>query len=155
VHQVQGQFHCSLDAKGRLSLPARLKEAIRGRGETSLVLAFYDGSLQGYTVDYWRKLERKVSRKPLFSKEARSFVLGFLAMGTEVAVDKLGRILVPPPLRERAGLERDVVVLSYLGQIEIWDRARFEARQVSEAEVLDMDEFVGDLAVPLDDDEDG
>jgi len=48
-----------------------------------------------------------------------------------------------------------VVVLSYLGQIEIWDRARFEARQVSEAEVLDMDEFVGDLAVPLDDDEDG
>jgi len=153
VHQVQGQFHCSLDAKGRLSLPARLKEAIRGRGETSLVLAFYDGSLQGYTVDYWRKLERKVSRKPLFSKEARSFVLGFLAMGTEVAVDKLGRILVPPPLRERAGLERDVVVLSYLCQIEIWDRARFEARQVTEAEELDLDEFVGDLAVPLDDDE--
>ena len=72
-----------------------------------------------------------------------------------LSVDKLGRILVPPPLRERAGLERDVVVLSYLGQIEIWDRARFEARQVSEAEVLDMDEFVGDLAVPLDDDEDG
>lgn len=150
---MQGQFHCSLDAKGRLSLPARLKEALRGRQETSLVLAFYDGSLHGYTLDYWRKLERKVSRKPLFSKKARSFVLGFLAMGTEISVDKLGRILVPPPLRERAGLERDVVVLSYLGQIEIWDRAHFEARQVIEAEELDLDEFVGDLAVPLDDDE--
>jgi hypothetical protein len=46
-----------------------------------------------------------------------------------------------------------VVVLSYLGQIEIWDRAGFEARQVTEAEELDLDEFVGDLWVPLDDDE--
>ena len=42
----------------------RLKEAIRGRQESSLVLAFYDGSLHGYTLEYWRKLERKVSRKP-------------------------------------------------------------------------------------------
>jgi DNA-binding transcriptional regulator/RsmH inhibitor MraZ len=54
-------------------------------------------------------------------------------------------------LRSKGGLEREVVVLSYLGQIEIWDRDRFENRQVAETADMDVDDFVDDLAVPLDD----
>jgi MraZ protein len=151
VYNVQGCFHCSLDSKGRLTLPARLKEAVKAHEQGSLVLAFFDDSLQGYTTEYWRKLEAKVSRRSLFSRKARSFVIGFLANAHEVSVDKLGRVLIPPPLRSKGGLEREVVVLSYLGQIEIWDRDRFENRQVAETADMDVDDFVDDLAVPLDD----
>ncbi len=151
MHDVQGCFHCSLDSKGRLTLPARLKEAIRAAEQGSLVLAFFDGSLQGYTTGYWRRLEARVSKQSLFSRKARAFVIGFLSSAHEVSVDKLGRILIPPPLRSKGGLEREVVVVSYLSQIEIWDRARFEERQAAEAEDMDLDDFVADLAVPLDD----
>lgn len=151
MYDVQGCFHCSLDSKGRLSLPARLKDAFRAREQGSVVLAFYDGSLQGYTTAYWRKLETRVSRQSLFSRKARAFVIGFLSSAHEVSVDKLGRILIPPPLRSKGGLDREVVVVSYLSQIEIWDRDRFETRQAEEAEDMDIDDFVADLAVPLDD----
>ncbi len=154
MYGVQGQFGCSLDAKGRLSLPARLKEALRDRGESALVLTFFDGGLQGYPTAYWGQLERKVSRQSLFSRKARSFVLGFMASANEVRVDKLGRIRIPSHLRERAGIDREVVVLSFLSQIEIWDKARFEERQRAEAEAMDIDDFADALSVPLDDDED-
>jgi MraZ protein len=155
VYGVQGQYHCSLDAKGRLSLPAKLKEALRGRGEESLVIAFFDGGLQGYPTAYWGRLERKISRQSLFSRKARSFVLGFMAGANEVGVDKLGRVLIPQHLRDRAGLDREAVVLSFLSQIEIWDRARFEERQLAEADAMNIDDFADALSVPLDDDEEG
>ena len=151
---VQGQFHASLDDKGRLSLGSRLRSTLRERGENSIVLTFYDGGLQGYTIRQWRRLEKKVAQRPRFSRAARSFALVFLGNANELSVDKQGRILVPQHLRDRAGLKGAVVILSYMDTLEIWDKERLEERQMREAEEMEVGTFVDDLVVPLDDDED-
>lgn len=151
--RVQGQFHASLDDKGRLSLGARLRSKLKQHGESALILTFFDGGLQGYTLRQWRRLEKKVAQRPRFSRAARSFALVFLGNANEVSVDRQGRILVPQHLRERAGLTREVVILSYLDTLEIWDKQRLEERQVREVDELEVDDFVDDLVVPLDDDD--
>jgi len=157
VYNVQGQFQGSINAKGRLTLPARLNKAIQAhdcvsdREKPAIVFTYYDGSLQGYTVEYWRRLEKKLSEHSLLAKKTRSFVLGFIATANEVSVDKLGRLQVPEYLRKRAGLDRDVIILSYVSQIEIWDRAAFEARQQHEEEEMDLEDFLGGMAIPLGD----
>lgn len=151
---VQGQFHASLDDKGRLSLGSRLRATLREHGENSIVLTFYDGGLQGFTLRQWRRLEKKVAQRPRFSRAARSFALVFLGNANELSVDKQGRINVPQHLRDRAGLKGAVVILSYMDTLEIWDKDRLEERQTREAEEMEVGTFVDDLVVPLDDEED-
>jgi len=153
VFNVQGQFHASLDDKGRLSLGSRLKAKLQDHGENSIVVTYYDGGLQGYTLRQWRRLEKKVAQRPRFSRSARSFALVFLGNANELSVDKQGRILIPQHLRERAGLGGSVVILSYMDTLEIWDRERLEERQGREAELMEVGTFVDDLVVPLDGDE--
>jgi len=130
-----------------------LRTKLREHGENSLVLTYYDGGLQGYTIRQWRRLEKKVALRPRFSRAARSFALGFLGNANELSVDKQGRILVPQHLRERAGLKGAVVILSYMDTLEIWDKERLEERQKRESEEMEVGTFVDDLVVPLDDDE--
>ena len=129
MFQVRGQFDVRMDDKGRLPLPARLREALSEAGERGLVLAAWDGGLQGFTASRWRKMERRFAGVSLFDRKTRSFLLAYVASAAEVEPDGQGRILVPAPLRRRAGLSRDCVVLSYLGLVEVWDAERWAARQ--------------------------
>ncbi len=129
MFQVRGQFEVKMDGKGRMGLPARLREALAASSDRCLVLAYHDGGLMGFTGSRWRAMERRFAGVSIFNRRSRDFLLAFVAGACEVEPDAQGRILVPRALRSRAGLDRSCVVVSYLGLIEIWDAERWEARQ--------------------------
>lgn len=127
--KVRCQVHGTVDAKGRLALPAPLRRALGELGEDQLVFAFYKGAVWGWTP---REFEDRVERPQLevdpFSDQAMVFAHSVLATAQNVEVDKQGRVRLPSPLRERAGLDKDVVVNSLLNRVEIWDRQAWEDR---------------------------
>ncbi len=136
MFQVRGQFEVKMDAKGRLPLPARLRDPLAVEDQGSLVLTAYEGGLHGYTVDRWRRIERRMASRSVFDRRTRAFLHSFVATATEVRIDGQGRINIPPPLRRKAGLSGACVVLSYLWMIEIWDVDRWAAQEVEAAKIV-------------------
>jgi MraZ protein len=137
MFQVRGQFDVRIDAKGRLPLPARLRERLLDSGDPRLVLAAWDGGLSGFSADRWRRMEARFAGVSLFDRKSRAFLLSFVAGACEVEPDAQGRILVPPALRRQAALRSRCVVLSYLGLMEIWDADRWAARQIAATQELE------------------
>lgn len=156
MFQVRGQFDVSMDGKGRIPLPARLREKLDEVSEPRLVLAFHDGGLMAFTAGRWRKMEKRFAGVSIFNKRARAFLLAFVAGACEVEPDSQGRILIPSALRKRAGLEKNCIVASYLGLLEIWDTDRWIARQDAAAAQVAIDGGLDDFVVfdPEDEGED-
>ena len=107
-NMFMGEYNHTIDAKGRLIIPAKFRDAL---GESFVVTKGFDGCLFMYDKTEWAPFEQKLKALPLGNKEARNLVRFFLAGADEVELDKQGRILVAPPLREYAALEKDVTVI--------------------------------------------
>ena len=116
----RGRYEHSLDAKGRLSIPSRIRETLNERYDSRLVVTTYDGCLIAYPFAEWQKLEEKVAGLPEFKKDTRAFLRFFYSSATDCPIDKLGRILIPQPLRDYARLTRDVVIVGAFRHLEIW-----------------------------------
>ena len=112
-----GEYNHTLDAKGRVIIPSKFREAL---GEEFVVSRGLDGCLFVYANEDWNAFEQKLTALPLINKDARSFARFFLAGAATVEVDKQGRILIPSNLREFAGLDKDVVLVGVGSRIEIW-----------------------------------
>ena len=134
-----GEYNHTIDAKGRLIVPSKFREAL---GDTFVVTKGLDGCLFVYDNKEWNAFEEKLKSLPLTNKEARQFARFFLAGAAEVEVDKQGRILVPNILREFAQISKDVVLIGVASRIEIWSRERFEGI----ASFEDMDEIAEHMA---------
>ena len=134
-----GEYNHTIDAKGRLIVPSKFREAF---GDTFVVTKGLDGCLFVYDNEEWKLFEEKLRALPITNKEARQFVRFFLAGAAEVEVDKQGRILIPNVLREFAGLAKDVALVGVGSRIEIWSRERFE----DTAAFDDMDEIAEHMA---------
>lgn len=150
MFQVRGQFDLKLDAKGRLGLPARLREKL---GDHELVLTHYDGCIQVYTAQRWRKMERQFRKLSMFSERDRAFLLTFVAGAAEVSVDTAGRINIPASLRRMAGLEKNVVFSSWMGLAEIWNPERLIAKQAAAQDIVKQAGGLEDFQVFDDEDE--
>ncbi|MCD8124542.1 MAG: division/cell wall cluster transcriptional repressor MraZ [Lachnospiraceae bacterium] len=118
-----GEYNHSIDAKGRLIMPARFREQL---GESFVVTQGLDGCLFVYANEEWKLFEEKLKQLPLTNASARKFSRYFLAGAIQCEVDKQGRILLPAKLRAAAGLEKDVVLAGVGERIEIWDKQRWE-----------------------------
>lgn len=93
----------------------------------SLVLSYHRGAVWGWTPrDYEDTVERPLSSRDPFAPEVTDFVHAIMAPAQDCEIDAAGRIRIPQPLRDRAGLDRDVVVTSVQNRLEIWDRAAWE-----------------------------
>ena len=154
MFQVRGQFDVRMDAKGRVPLPAPLREALLASSDSSLVFACYDGGLLGFTASRWRKMERRFAGVSIFDRNKRNFLMAFVAGAAEIEPDGQGRLLVPRSLRGRAGLDKACVVVSYLGLIEVWDAHRWAARQAIAVAAVEADGGLADL-LAFDPDDDG
>ena len=106
IVMLMGEYNHTIDAKGRLIVPAKFREVL---GDEFVVTKGLDNCLFVYPNDEWQKFEEKLQTLPLTNKNARQFTRFFLAGAASVEVDKQGRILLPSVLREFAGLEKDVV----------------------------------------------
>jgi MraZ protein len=122
----RGRYHHTIDPKGRLSIPAKFREELAERGTDTLVLTEGDHCIVAYPMDEWERFEEKLRQQPQFSPEMRTFVRITVAGAKDCPVDKAGRTLVPPELREFAGLQKDVVIAGALTRFEIWGRERWD-----------------------------
>lgn len=120
---LMGEFEHSIDTKGRLIVPSKLREQL---GDKFVVTRGLDGCLFGYPQTEWEKLEEKLDQMPLAKKDARSFVRFFYSAATECEIDKQGRINIPNTLRKHASLEKNCVIIGVSTRIEIWDKKRWD-----------------------------
>ena len=117
-----GTYEHSLDAKGRVILPAKFRERL----EVGAFLArSLDGCLSLYDAEEFERVAQDMQEKARRGAVERNAVRSFAAGATEATPDKQGRITIPAHLRSFAGLEREVVVTGALTRIEIWDAARW------------------------------
>jgi MraZ protein len=118
----------TLDPKGRITLPSRARAWLDLLGTNVLVCIAHRGHLRLYTKADFKAyvvdpLKGKDSFDPVVERQQR-LRLGF---ATEVQVDPQGRFVIPPNLRQMAGLERDVVLMTVAERMEIWDAQRLDA----------------------------
>lgn len=121
-----GEYSHSIDAKGRLIMPAKFREQL---GDEFVVTKSPDKCLYVYTNEGWKNFEEKLATLPITNKGTRQFVRFFLAGAASCEVDKQGRILLPAVLREYAELDKEVVLAGTSKRIEIWNKDRYLADQ--------------------------
>ena len=126
-----GTYEHGIDAKGRVIIPAKLRD---GLGESFVVTVGLDGCLYAYPMNEWEEFLTKLKELP-GTKEARTLQRTFLSNAAACDCDKQGRTLIPASLREKVGIEKDVVFIGVLGKVEIWSKERYE----SGGEVADID----------------
>lgn len=141
----RGRFEHSIDDKGRLSIPSKFRETLNERYDSRLVVTTYDGCLIAYPFAEWQKLEEKVAGLPEFKKDTRSFLRFFYSSASDCAIDKLGRVLIPQPLRDYAKLDREVILVGAFRIIEIWSKAVWTKAEASASpeEIADTLERLG------------
>ena len=118
-----GEYHHNIDQKGRLIIPAKMRE---GLGESFVITRGLDQCLFGYPLSEWADIEEKLKALPLTKKDARAFTRFFFSGATESEIDKQGRINLPSPLLQYAKLEKECVILGVSNRIEIWDKSIWE-----------------------------
>jgi MraZ protein len=121
----RGRFFHGVDTKGRLSIPSKFRELLASNYDERLIVTNFDQCLWAYPLPEWQELERKVAGLPQFMEEVKALQRVFVSAATECPLDKQGRILLPPSLREYAELDRDVVIVGMTKRIEIWSKERW------------------------------
>lgn len=133
-----GEYNHTIDAKGRLIIPARFRELL---GTEFVLTRGLDGCLFIYPMDEWKVFEQKLRALPLTNKNARTFSRFFVAGAAMCELDRQGRVLVPQTLREFAGLEKDVVLTGNLNRIEVWSKEKWNEN----CDYDDMDEIAENM----------
>ena len=114
-------FH-NLDAKGRLIIPARFRDVLKESSVDGLMVSKMDGALMCYTLEEWSKVEKRILNMAVKSENMRRFRRIFIGGAFECMLDKQGRILIPPTLRQYADLNKEIVLVGVLDHFEIWAR---------------------------------
>jgi MraZ protein len=113
-----GEFHHTLDDKGRLAIPVKFRTQL---ADGAVVTRGLDRSLFLYPKTEWEKLASKIAALSIGQADTRAFARLMLAGAMDVEVDKSGRVTVPEYLRQYAGLSKDAVVTGLYDRVEIWD----------------------------------
>ena len=130
-----GEYRHTIDAKGRLIVPSRLRDELDGN---KVVLAQHFTNCIGmWSGEGWAKLSEELLSLGRSSAQARRLVRQFSSSVSQEEVDKQGRITVPPALREYAGIDREVVVIGALDHGEIWSPERWEQEKTLDEGGLD------------------
>ncbi len=137
-----GEFNNTVDLKGRASIPATFRDALRqSAGDESLVVTKADGGLTAYPLSVWKKICENVLALPPGPKREANLRTR-VAPARECRFDRQGRIQIPQSLREYAALEKDIVVVGMIEKIEIWNQQR-HAAATGESEALLRDDAQG------------
>ena len=136
-----GEFHHSIDAKGRLIMPAKFREQLN---ECCVITRGIDQCLFIYPIEEWKILLEKVNGLPVNRKDARQFSRFFLSGACECEFDKQGRINLSTPLLNYAGLSKDCVIIGVSNRIEIWEKEKWtQYFDFSVDSILDIAENIG------------
>lgn len=122
----RGANKVTIDAKGRLAIPARYRERILDRCNGQLIAtADRDRCLLIYPLPDWEEIERKLMRLPSLNSRARRLQRLMVGHASDLELDSHGRVLLPPKLREFAELDRQAILIGQGHKFELWDEARW------------------------------
>lgn len=139
----QGKSAISLDAKGRISVPARHRDALLVQCEGRITLTRHPhGCLLFFPRPVWESHRQQIASWPM---SARAWQRIFLGNASDVDMDANGRILIAPELREAAGLSRDLMLIGMGSHFELWDAGKL-AENEAEAIASGMPEALQDFS---------
>jgi len=136
-----GEYQHSLDAKGRLFIPAKFRDDL---GDKFVIARGVGNCLFGMSLKEWDNFSQKLRLQPVTDVQVQKFVRVVFAGATDCEPDKQGRVVIPANLREIAGLEKDVVIIGVMSRIEIWNKDAWEAYNESVNE--DYDNMISKMA---------
>jgi len=126
----QGRSALTLDAKGRVSVPTRHRDALVSQAEGRVTLTRHpDGCLLMYPRSEWEKKRAEIAAFPMAARALQRLLLG---SAQDVELDSAGRILIAPELRSAAGMSREVMMMGMGAHFELWDTAELERREAED-----------------------
>lgn len=137
-----GEYEHSVDVKGRMIMPSKLRENI---GEKFIITKGLDKCLFAYSKSEWTNFEEKLKTLPLTNKNARDFVRFFLSGAVECEIDKQGRFLVPANLRTYANIDKEIVIIGVGTRLEIWNKESWT--NYSSEENISADEIAENMTM--------
>ena len=127
MSSFKGQYKYTLDSKGRLNIPSKLRKSISPEAnETFVITRGLETCLFVYPLDEWNRIEEKLRNLPMTQKNNRLFVRLMLSNASESQLDKQGRISIPANLLNIARIEKDVLIIGTLERIEFWNPDIFQ-----------------------------
>jgi MraZ protein len=128
VSSFKGSYGYSVDSKGRINIPARLRKYVSTEAnDTFVVTRGYDQCLYLYPLDEWTRLELEIRQLSSTNPKHRFFKRRLLEWATESQLDGQFRIMIPRDLLQFAGIENDVLIIGVLEHIEVWNPRIYEA----------------------------
>ena len=118
-----GEFHHSIDAKGRLIMPAKFRNDLKDK---FIITRGLEKCLYVYSLEDWDKLVSKLNTLPFTKKDARIFIRSFFSGAAQIEVDRQGRINITSPLIDHAGLTKECVIIGANDRIEIWSKDEWD-----------------------------
>lgn len=123
----RGRYEHTIDAKGRTSVPARYRDALSAAGERRVVLtSALDPCLVAYAPQEWAAFEERLGRLSQFDPAVKKLRRIYVSGAIECEMDEVGRILVPPTLRDHARLKKDVLWAGSGKYAELWDKDEWQ-----------------------------
>ncbi|MBW1821335.1 MAG: division/cell wall cluster transcriptional repressor MraZ [Deltaproteobacteria bacterium] len=136
----------TIDSKSRLIIPARFRNLIKVGNSNSLMVSRLDKCLVAYPIEEWHKVESKILSLTEKSDTLRRFRRVFIGGASECPCDKQDRILIPPLLRQYAGLEKDIALVGVLTHFEIWCREKWEKENMAMEKDMKNEEVRKEIA---------
>jgi len=122
-----GEYEATLDAKGRFLLPVGIKKQLpEDAGDQFVIARGFEKCLTLYPKKNWDPILAELSKVSEYKAENREFLRYFTMGATLSELDSAGRMLVPPNLKAHAGLDKDIVLVSVINKIEIWDKGKYQ-----------------------------
>lgn len=137
----RGRYEHSLDAKGRLALPAAFRKALVEAEETQLVVTRHmtKPCLVAYPFAAWTAFEERVAAMSDFDETVEALQQLYVAEAHECGIDKLGRVLLPPAHREFAGLTKEITVVGQVKKLTIWATPSWQQEQANQKSKVGQD----------------
>ncbi len=147
-----GEYHCKIDAKGRLLLPADMRKQLSSEDQGTFVISRgVDDCLSLYTMSEWNVVMEKLRKLNRFKAKDRKFARMFQKGATKVVADSHDRILLPKELVGWAGIKKEIVMVANVDLWEIWDKEKYEALMNEDWE--DFDQLAAEVMGKVEDDE--
>ncbi|MBI3802309.1 MAG: division/cell wall cluster transcriptional repressor MraZ [Nitrospirae bacterium] len=134
-----GKFQHTIDSKGRLSVPVKFRELLNAHSNgTVIITSDLDPCLAAYPLPEWNLMIEKAKKLPTMDRGVKNFLRFFYSRATECPLDKQGRILLPPALREYAQVTADVVMVGLENKFEIWHPQKWQDNEALVTENTDQ-----------------
>ena len=145
----RGRYYHTIDEKGRITFPSKLREVFREKYGQKVVLTNWAEYVLLIPFDEWKAIEEKTAAHSLVDRQTREFQRYFISGAVDCSFDAQWRLLIPPELRRHGRLEKEVVLAGMVRTIEIWNRELFEGNLSQTAMKIDQssDEIAGRLGI--------